>query len=96
MGWFQAVLGLLSHKWAYIQHLYLQSLGAKVTGLRWISSIIRKLWDTAWDTWNHLNHTLHTPEGPFKMALLIIIIIIIIIVTIKGSAPVLFTSGMYV
>ena len=24
LGWFQEVLGLLSHKWVDIQHLYLQ------------------------------------------------------------------------
>ena len=43
MGWFQEFLGLLSNKWLEIHQLYIQSLGAKVMGLMWISSLIRKL-----------------------------------------------------
>ena len=70
MGCFQALMGLLLQKWSDINHLYLQYLGAKVTGLRWILSIIRKLWKTLWDTWNHQNHNILIPKGPLKMDLL--------------------------
>ena len=38
--------------------------------LRWISSTIRKLRDTEWNTWNHLNQTINKLEGLVKLALL--------------------------
>ena len=48
----------------------IQYLGDKVTGRRWISSLIMKLWDIAWDMWNYRNHTLHDSDGPTKAAVL--------------------------
>ena len=49
IGWFQALTGILSHDWSETQNIYLKSLIDKVTGQRWLSSLIRKLWDIAWD-----------------------------------------------
>ena len=66
MVWIQAHIGLLSHHWKDIYHLYLKYLGAKISGLRWISSLIEKLWDMAWDAWNNFNHILHINKGPVK------------------------------
>ena len=63
-------MGLLSHDWAYIQNLYLQSLGAKVTGHIWIYSLIRILWDTNWDICNYMNHNLHAKDGPTEIDIL--------------------------
>ena len=58
---------------AEIQNRHLQLLGAKTTGKRWISSLIRKLWDTAWDFWIFGNHTLHVTHGPRKIEILYLI-----------------------
>ena len=33
----QALTGILAHEWAKTQNAYLQSLGAKFTGQRWVS-----------------------------------------------------------
>jgi hypothetical protein len=29
------------------------------TGLRWLTALIQKLWDVAWDMWDHRNRVLH-------------------------------------
>ena len=57
-------MGLISHDWAEVQNAYLLYLGAKISGVIWIYTLIRKLWDTAWYIWNFRNHTLHATEGP--------------------------------
>ena len=68
--WFQALLGSIPQKWYKIKHLYLQSLGYKVTWLRFISYLISKLWDIYWDLWIHSNCIIHIPKGQVKMDLL--------------------------
>ena len=45
--------------WCEVQQSYYEWLGVKKTGLRWLSSLIQKLWDVAWDQWNHRNGILH-------------------------------------
>ena len=44
--------------------------GRKVTGQRWVLSLIRKLWDTGWDIWNYRNHTIYETNGPMRYAVL--------------------------
>ena len=70
IGWPQELMVILYQNWSEVKHLYLQPLSAKVTYQRWISSLIKKLWDMAWDICNHHNHILHTSEGPVKNYLL--------------------------
>ena len=55
---------------AEIQNLHLQSLGAKTTGKIWISSLISKMWDVAWDLWNFRNHTIYATECPRKIEII--------------------------
>ena len=66
----QSITGLLVNEWEEKNNFYLQSLRAKVTGQIWVSSLIRKLWDTAWEMWNYINHTLHATNEPTKSAVL--------------------------
>ena len=54
-------MGLISHEWVK-KNTCIQTLGDKISGQRWISSLIRKMWDTAWDIWNYRNHTLHASD----------------------------------
>ena len=63
-------MGLMSYDCTEIQNLRFQSLGAKTTGEIWISSLIRKLWDTAWDVRKYINRTLHLTDGPTKTEIL--------------------------
>ena len=58
------------HEWEVTQNAYPQYLRSKVTGQIWVSSLIRKLWDIAWDMWNYRNHTLHASDGSTKAAVL--------------------------
>ena len=39
--------------WAEAQHTYLTSISRKTTGKRWLSRLIRKQWEIAWDLWRH-------------------------------------------
>lgn len=39
--------------WAEAQQLYLQSISRRVTGYRWLSRLIKKQWEIAWDLWRH-------------------------------------------
>ena len=64
---------LISHDLSEIQNTYLLSLRAKLSGFRWISSLMRKLWNTAWGIWNFRNHTLHADYVPIKTEILFII-----------------------
>ena len=63
-------MGLFSQEWADIQNQHLQALGAKTTGQRWISAIIKNIWDTTWDAWNYRNQKLKYTYGPTKMEIL--------------------------
>jgi hypothetical protein len=59
IGWDFVLEGCLSSQWAEHQSLYLQSLGKKTSGYRWLTALIRKLWDIAWDLWEHRNGIEH-------------------------------------
>ena len=63
-------MGLKAGSWAEIKNMHLQSLGVKTTGKRWIYSLIRKLWDTAWDFCSFLNDTLYVTGEPRKIEIL--------------------------
>ena len=63
-------MGLISHDWAELQNTYLRSLGAKISGVIWISALIIKLRDTELEICNFRNHTLHATDGPQKTEIL--------------------------
>jgi hypothetical protein len=33
--------------------------GSRRSGLRWLTALIQKLWDIAWDMWDNRNRVLH-------------------------------------
>jgi hypothetical protein len=45
-----------------VQHRYYEFLDSRRTGLRWLTALIQKLWDVAWDMWDHRNRVLHDQE----------------------------------
>jgi hypothetical protein len=47
---------------AGVQHRYYEFLDSRRTGLRWLTALIQKLWDVAWDMWDHRNRVLHDQE----------------------------------
>lgn len=53
----------MSFEWALIQQDYYDLLQSRRSGLRWLSSLIKKLWQVAWDLWEHRNGILHEQEN---------------------------------
>ena len=73
LGWLQALMGLIYQNWAEVQNAYLGSLGAKISGVIWISALITKLWNRSWDIWSFRNHIIHATDGPKKKKILALI-----------------------
>lgn len=57
MGWDAAFDANWHIDWIAIQQRYYEYLGSRRTGKRWLVSLIKKLWDIAWDLWMDRNHT---------------------------------------
>lgn len=62
IGWQALLQGCPAVGWAEVQQAYLDWCGSRRTGKRWLSALIRKLWDIAWDQWEHRNGILHNVE----------------------------------
>ncbi len=45
-----------------MQNRYYEWLGGRRSGLRWLTALIQKLWDIAWDMWDIGNRVLHETE----------------------------------
>jgi hypothetical protein len=48
--------------WSGVQQRYYEWLGGRRSGLRWLTALIQKLWDIAWDMWDNRNRVLHEQE----------------------------------
>ena len=61
LGWDSAYEGRFVPDWLVIQESYYCSTPSKSyhNGLRWLSLLIRKLFDISWGLWKHLNAVLH-------------------------------------
>ena len=62
IGWEAFLFGFWSLQWKGVHLQYLQSLQSKISLRRWISEIIQKFWQVAWDLWDHRNAALHRNE----------------------------------
>ena len=65
-GWRTLLEGAPVKGWREIQQSYLERIGSRKTGLRWITALIVKLWDVAWDQWNHRNGVLHDKDSSIE------------------------------
>jgi len=64
IGWESAFGGWLSLQWRSEQEQYWSQICSQKSSKRWMSELIRKLWDIAWDMWEHRNEVLHhDPEN---------------------------------
>ena len=63
IGWQHFLEGALVLGWQDVQAIYYESIKSRRTSLRWISALIRKLWEVAWDQWEHRNGILHGNEN---------------------------------
>ena len=62
IGWQSLLEGRPALGWSEVQQRYLQWIGSRRSGLRWLTALIQKLWDIAWDMWDHRNRVLHDTE----------------------------------
>lgn len=63
LGWNQFFEGWLSRLWVVEQQHFYTATRSQRMGKRWVSALIQKLWDTAWDLWEHRNGVLHKKEN---------------------------------
>ena len=62
MGWQAFLEGAPAIGWAETQQRYFDFIKSKRTGKRWLSAVIRKCWDIAWDQWDHRNKVLNDKD----------------------------------
>ena len=55
------MFGFVATEWRQAQQEYYHRISSRRTGKRWVSALIRKLWDVAWDLWDHRNNQIHSP-----------------------------------
>jgi hypothetical protein len=68
IGWTNLMLGRAAGEWASAQQDYLDHLGRRKTGKRWLIAITTKLLKISWDMWDHRNGILHHKDHPWKQA----------------------------
>ncbi len=62
IGWYNLLIGFASPHWGDTQELYFRQTQVVKTGKEWLTALIRKLWETAWDMWEHRNGIKHSPD----------------------------------
>ena len=68
IGWYNFLLGRVSHRFTLHQHHRLRALNRRTTGQAWIAQLIQQVWDISWGMWEHRNNILHSPEHPDHLA----------------------------
>ena len=53
IGWGAMLMGLQSRRWERIQGEHFRNQGSLRSGRRWVTELIKKLWNTAWDMWSY-------------------------------------------
>lgn len=61
------LFGWWTNGWAEAQHAYYLSLQRRTTGKRWLTRLITKQWEIAWDLWKHRMEIAKTPDS-FSLA----------------------------
>ena len=67
IGWRNFLEGGVLKDWAAKQQEYYLWLARKNTGRRWITTLIKKLWEISWDMWEQRNAELKNPESPASL-----------------------------
>jgi hypothetical protein len=62
IGWQSLLEGRPALGWSEVQGRFLQRINSRKSGLRWLTALIQKLWDIAWDMWDNRNRVLHDTE----------------------------------
>jgi len=62
-GWRDFFEGWIPVAWVEAQQAYYSLISSFRTGKRWVTLLITKLWDIAWDLWEHRNGVLHQQDN---------------------------------
>jgi hypothetical protein len=61
-GWRNFFEGFLIQEWREAMVKQLHKIGSSRSPKRWMSALIRRLWQIAWDLWEHRNGYLHAKD----------------------------------
>jgi hypothetical protein len=61
-GWRNFFKGMLLLDWHEVIHNHFQNIHSMKSPRRWLSALIRKMWQIAWDLWEHQNGFLHNKD----------------------------------
>jgi hypothetical protein len=67
IGWKNFLEGGVLQGWAAKQQEYFEWLQRRNTGKRWITQLIKKLWEISWNMWEQRNGELKNPESPASL-----------------------------
>jgi hypothetical protein len=70
MGWQPFFEGALALGWSEYMDLYYNLRMSNRNGRCWLSSIIKKLWNIAWNLWEHRNGAAHDKQNGLTAAFL--------------------------
>jgi hypothetical protein len=59
IGWGACFEGCLGKEWRIAQEQHYKSIKFHYSGRLWITALITKLWQVAWDLWEHRNGIEH-------------------------------------
>jgi hypothetical protein len=62
IGWRAFLEGAVLKAWAAKQQEYYDWIQRRNTGKRWVTTLIKKLWEISWNMWEHRNGELANPE----------------------------------
>jgi len=62
LGWALLLEGGLSRMWQTEQAKFWTTIKTRKSSKRWVSELIKKLWEISWDLWTHRNEELHSSD----------------------------------
>jgi hypothetical protein len=67
VGWRKFMEGGVLQAWAAKQQEYYDWLQRRNTGKRWVTTLIKKLWEISWSMWEQRNGELTNPASPASL-----------------------------
>jgi hypothetical protein len=67
LGWRTFLEGGILQSWAAHQQAYYDWSQRRNTGKRWVTTLIKKLWQISWNMWEQRNRELGNPESPANL-----------------------------
>jgi hypothetical protein len=67
IGWKNFLEGCVLQEWAEKQQEYYEWLQRRNTGKRWITVLIKKLWEISWNMWEQRNGEVNNPASPASL-----------------------------